>query len=148
MSFVCLKYHLVFATKGRRPVLADPLLPRLRQYIGGIIRDLGGQMLAANGMPDHLHIAAILTQKLALMEVLKQVKAGSSVWIHDSFPERRDFDWQDGYAAFTVSQSATDAVIKYIEDQQRHHKTMSFEEELVRLLEKHGIQYDPRYMSV
>jgi len=146
MSYISLKYHLVFSTKDRRPLITPEVLPRLTQYIGGIVRELGGQMLAGNGPPDHFHIATILDQKRALMDVLSAVKANSSGWIHRTFPQLGDFDWQDGYAAFTVSQSGIAQVVRYVEGQQEHHKKMTFQEELVALLKKHEIPFDERYI--
>jgi REP element-mobilizing transposase RayT len=146
MSYVSLKYHLVFSTKERRRLITTDIRPRLTQYIGGIIRDLGGKMLAGNGPEDHFHVAAILTQKLALMEVLKIVKCRSSQWIHETFDGAGDFDWQDGYGAFTVSHSAMPDVVRYVENQLEHHRKMTFQEELIALLKRHEIEYDERYI--
>ena len=146
MSFISLKYHLVFSTRDRRPLIVPEVLPRLTKYVGGIIRELGGQMLAGNGPPDHFHIAAILDQKRSIMEVLGTIKANSSRWIHQTFSDSRDFEWQDGYAAFTVSHSGISHVVKYVEGQQEHHKKMTFQEELVALLRKHEIPFDERYI--
>jgi len=146
MSYTSLTYHLVFSTKDRRPTISPQLLPRLRQHLGGIIRQMEGQMLAANGPEDHLHIAAVLTQKLAVMDVLRAIKSSSSQWIHETFPDAGGFDWQDGYSAFTVSHSAVGEVVKYVENQQEHHRKMTFQEELRALLKNHGIEYDERYI--
>jgi putative transposase len=145
MSYINLNYHLIFSTKDRRPQIGPDLMPRLREYIGGIIRGLGGHMLIAGGAPDHIHIAAVLNQKSALMEVLKQVKGGSSEWVHQTVAQR-DFAWQDGYAAFTVSRSVLPQVVAYIQGQTEHHKKRSFQEELIEFLKKHEIQYDERYI--
>jgi len=145
MSYINLNYHLVFSTKDRRRVIGIDLMPRLREYVGGIIRDLCGRMLAANGPEDHIHIAAILDQKNALMEVLKQVKASSSEWVHSTVGQR-DFAWQDGYAAFSVSHSVMPRVIAYIGRQVEHHKEQTFQEELIEFLRRHEVQYDERYI--
>jgi REP element-mobilizing transposase RayT len=146
MSFTNLNYHIVFSTKGRRPFIYDDLRPRLAKYIGGIVRELEGDVLSANGPTDHFHVVAILTPKVAVMDVIKGIKGGSSKWIHETFRELPDFDWQDGYAAFTVSQSALPRVIAYVEGQVEHHKKMTFQEELVALLKRHGVKYDERYI--
>jgi REP element-mobilizing transposase RayT len=146
MSFTKLQYHLVFSTKERRPAIAPELMPRLVPYLGGIIRNLGGQMLAANGTSDHMHVAAILTQKTALMDVLMRIKADSSGWIHSTFPEHRDFAWQDGYSAFSVSESVMPSVCSYAAGQAQHHSKMTFEQELIAMLEAHQIAYDPKYL--
>jgi REP element-mobilizing transposase RayT len=145
MSYINLNYHLIFSTKDRRPLIGADLMPRLREYIGGIIRGLGGRMLIANGAPDHIHIATSLDQKTALMEVLKQVKAGSSEWVHQEI-RQADFAWQDGYSAFTVSHSAMPQVVAYIQGQAEHHKKRSFQEELIEFLKRHEVKYDERYI--
>jgi REP element-mobilizing transposase RayT len=146
MSYTNLKYHIVFATKDRRPFLAPEVMKRLIEYIGGILRELGGQMLSANGPADHIHLATILNQKLCLMDVVKKIKCNSSAWLHNAFLDLKDFAWQDGYAAFTVSHSAIDQVLEYIANQTDHHKKMTFQEELIGLLDRHGIQYDAKYL--
>ena len=146
MSYTSLIYHIAFATKDRRPQVTDELRPRLCQYIGGIIRDEGGQMLEANGPADHIHVAAIVPPTVAIASFLRDLKAGSSRWVHDTFANGRDFGWQDGYAAFTVSRSGLPKLLAYIRNQQEHHKTVTFREELIALLERHGIEYDERYL--
>jgi REP element-mobilizing transposase RayT len=146
MSYICLKYHLVFSTKDRRPLLSAAIMPRLSPYIGGIIREIGGSMLAANGPADHIHVAAVLDQKLPLMEALNIIKANSSKWIHQNFSELADFAWQEGYAAFSVSHSATNQVVGYVQRQLEHHAKMDFQQELRTLLDRHGIEYDERYL--
>lgn len=103
-------------------------------------------MLAANGPEDHLHVATTLDQKTAIMEVLKEVKGSSSEWIHNTFSDMSEFQWQDGYAAFSVSHSIMPSVVAYVHKQQEHHRKMSFRQELIRLFKLHGIQYDERYL--
>jgi REP element-mobilizing transposase RayT len=122
------------------------MMPRLAGYVGGIIRDLGGTLLDANGPEDHIHLATILPPTRAVADVMRDIKAGSSGWIKKEFPGMRDFAWQDGYAAFSVSQSVMPSVIGYFRSQQEHHKKMTFMEELTRLLKKHGIQFDPQHL--
>ena len=143
MSYTSMNYHVVFSTKDRRPFLQDDLLPRVCQYAGGMVRELNGVLLEANGQPDHLHLALVIPPTLAVSDFIGKVKAYASGWIHRALPDLEAFKWQDGYAAFTVSPSALDKVIAYIRGQQEHHKTLSFEEELMSLLDKHGIEYDP-----
>jgi REP element-mobilizing transposase RayT len=137
---------LVFSTKDRRPLIPADRMPRLREYFGGIIRELGGRMFTANGPEDHIHIATILTQKLAVMEVLRIIKANSSKWIHETFSDMASFAWQDQYAGFTFAQSGTAQVVAYIDRQIEHHRKVTFQEELIALLEKHEIPYDPKYI--
>ena len=146
MSYTSLFYHIVFSTKERRPFLTDAILPRTREYIGGIIRSLKGQMLKANGSDDHLHVVAICPATATLASFVGKFKARSSGWIHETFPGEEGFSWQEGYAAFSVSRSALPRVLAYVEGQAEHHRRMTFQEELLSLLEKHEIEYDERYI--
>ena len=109
-SYTQLLYHLVFSTKRREPFLGPSVLPRLCEYLGGAVRGEGGTALIVNGMPDHIHILARLRQDVALSDVLRAIKAHSSGWVHDTFPELSGFAWQSGYGAFTVSISQADRV--------------------------------------
>jgi REP element-mobilizing transposase RayT len=145
MSHTNLNYHLIFSTKDRRPMIRPDMMPRLREYLGGIIRDLGGQMLAANGPADHLHVATILDQNLALSDVMRQIKCGSSQWVHRTIGQS-DFAWQDGYAAFTVSHSIVPAVVEYAMGQIAHHQKRTFQEEFMEFLKRHEVEYDARYI--
>ncbi|MBN1943986.1 MAG: IS200/IS605 family transposase [Phycisphaerae bacterium] len=146
MSYTNLNYHVAYSTKERRPFLQADLLPQLVKYTGGVIRKLNGQMLEANGPEDHFHIMAILPPTIAVSECIQKIKAGTSGWIHKTFPQHKDFNWQDGYAAFSVSHSAVPKVVEYIQNQQEHHKKMTFEEELIALLKRHNIPYDEKYL--
>jgi REP element-mobilizing transposase RayT len=146
MSYTCLQYHIVFSTKDRRCFFDDGIMPRLVDYIGGIIRGLGGTLLGGNGPEDHIHLAAILPHTGTIADVLRDVKSNSSGWLRDVFPSLSGFGWQDGYSAFSVSQSVMPKVLEYIRNQKQHHKKMTYEEEIGRLLKQHGIDYDPRYV--
>jgi len=146
MSFTNLNYHIVFATKDRRPSMSPELLPRICEYIAGVIYNHNGTPLIINGMPDHLHMAVNVAPTIALSDFVRDVKANASRWIHETFPDLQSFGWQNGYSAFTVSRSAKDLIVAYIAHQQEHHKTMTFQEELVALLDKHEIEYDERYI--
>ena len=124
MSYTNLIYHIVFSTKDRRPLLQEESLARTCQFIGGIIRNLEGVPLAVGGMPDHIHVAARMTPKVAISDFVGKVKSNSSRWIHQTLPELSDFRWQDDYSAFTVSRSAKDDVVAYIMSQEAHHRKM------------------------
>ena len=148
MSYTNLKYHIVFSTKQRRPLIESTLLPRLQEYVGGIVRELDGKLLEANGPEDHMHLCIQAKPTIAVSDLVGKIKANSSGWVHKTFPHLRDFAWQDGYAAFTVAQSGLSILSKYIHAQQEHHKKQSFQEELIALLKLHGIDYDERYIFV
>ena len=147
VSYTNLNYQIVFATKERRRWLRAELRQRLFQYLGDIVGNLGGSLVAANGPEDHIHLAVVAAPILALSGFVQKVKANSSRWIHADFPKLVEFAWQDGYAAFSVSRSVLPRVVRYIEGQEAHHKTLSFKEELTTLLKKHGVAYDERYVG-
>jgi len=146
MSYTCLYYHIVFSTKERRAYLNEEQVQSVCKYIGGILRNQKGCLLTGNGMPDHLHLAASLHPKTCISDCLQDIKASSSKWIHENYPDLELFSWQDGYSAFSVSYSGLDKVLAYIRNQQTHHKKQTFEEELISLLKKHKIDYDPKYV--
>ena len=145
-SYVNLLYHVVFSTKERTPLITEPYQPRLYEYIGGTIRGLGGVALEINGVEDHVHVLAKLRQDKALSDVLRDLKANASGWMHEVFPELKDFAWQNGYGAFTVSASQVEAVRHYIANQKVHHQKQSFEDEFVQLLKLHDIEFDEKYL--
>jgi len=145
-SYTNLVYHLVFSTKERRPLITPDREDRLYDYIGGVIRGLGGISLGVNGMPDHAHVLAKLRPDKAVSDVLRDLKANSSGWMHDVFPEASEFAWQRGYGAFSVSASQICVVQRYVADQKLHHNGRSFEDEFVGLLQKNSVDFDPKYL--
>ena len=120
--------------------------PRLYEYIGGTIRGLGGISLELNGTEDHVHLLAKFRPDRALSDVLRKLKANATGWMHDVFPEVKDFSWQRGYGAFTVSPSQLSKVQRYIEDQVEHHRKKTFEEEYVESLRLSGVEFDEKYL--
>ena len=145
-TYTCLLDHIIFSTKGRVPFLDAELKERLFPFLGGIIRELGGVALSINGPTDHVHILASLPPTIAPSEFIGKVKANSSGWVHKTFPQQQDFKWQVGYAAFGVSFSQKQVVLDYIANQEEHHRIVSFQEELIAFLKKHGVDYDERYV--
>ena len=145
-SYVNLIYHIVFSTKDRKPIITEKYQERLHEYIGGIIRKQGGISLAINGVEDHVHVLAKLRQDKALSDMIRDFKANASGWMHDVFPEAKDFSWQNGYGAFTVSASQIKAVSKYIAEQEIHHHKRSFEDEFTQLLRVNEIEFNEQYL--
>lgn len=145
-SYVNLLYHVVFSTKDREPLIVEELQPRLYQYVGGIVRKHGGVPLAVNGMEDHVHLFARLRQDVAVSEIVRDLKASSSGWMHKVFPDLENFAWQRGYGAFTVSASRAGAVRRYVERQKVRHRRQGFKEEFVRFLRANGVEFDGRYL--
>ena len=145
-SYCNLLYHIVFATKGREPWMTATIRPRIHQYIGGAIRAENGIALIVNGTADHIHILAKLRQDKAISKLIGELKANSSGWISRTFSDAAAFAWQEGYGAFTVSESQVPKVRRYIERQEEHHRSVSFVEELKVILRAHGLPFDERYL--
>jgi putative transposase len=145
-SYTNLLYHIVFSTKDRRPLITPDYEVRLYDYLGGTIRKLGGISLELNGTEDHVHLLAKLRPDCALSEVLRDLKANATGWMHDVFPSLKNFSWQRGYGAFTVSQSNVEAVRQYIARQKEHHRKISFRDEFIQFLQENGIDYNERFI--
>lgn len=145
-TFTFLGTHFVFSTKNRTPLISNDINDRLFAYIGGIIKELGGILIEINAMPEHIHFYAYMPKTVSVSKFMEIVKANSSKWVHTTFSERKDFGWQDGYGAFSVSKSSERKVIQYIRDQQHHHRKRSFQEEFIDILNKYGIEYDEKYI--
>ena len=145
-TFSNLSVHVVFSTKDRLPLMTMPIRNKLFPYMGGIVRGLGGTIITVGGMPDHVHLVARLPTTVSVADVARIVKANSSKRMNEKFTTMK-FGWQRGYGAFSVSHSALPAVVNYVRDQERHHRGLSFEEELTILLTKHGIDFDTRHLA-
>ena len=115
-------------------------------YLGGVARAHHVTALQIGGFDDHIHALIMAPATLSPSQIVQFLKGDSSKWIHVEFPQLRGFAWQDGYAAFTVSRSALPAVIQYIKTQREHHASKTFQQEYVEFLQKHGIEYDERYL--
>jgi putative transposase len=145
-SYVAMYAHCVFSTKGRVASISGEMKPRLFEFMGGILRQRKCVLMAAGGVADHVHLLVSLDKEIALSDLMRDVKALSSGWVHDTFSEARAFAWQTGYAGFSVSRSNLEAVQAYLGNQEEHHRKMTFKEELIELLKRHGIEYDERYI--
>ncbi len=145
-TFTELLSHVIFSTKGLAASIDDELRPRLHSYIGGIIRELGGTAIAVGGTPGHVHILLRLPPSVPIADAMRVVKTNSSRWIHETSPNLRSFAWQTGYGAFSVSESNRQTVSDYIRNQEEHHRRTSFQEEYVAFLQRHGVDYDERFV--
>jgi REP element-mobilizing transposase RayT len=145
-TYTRLLSHVIFSTRDREPCLTDELRPRLWPYMGGIIRELNGTAIIITGVADHIHLLLALNPTTAPSDVMRILKSNSSKWIHETFPHLKSFAWQTGYGAFSVSESNVAAVERYIANQEEHHRSMTFQEEFVAFLKRHGISYDPKYI--
>ena len=140
-TFSNLLIHVIFGTKERRPTVTDTMRPRLYEYLGGIMRKEIGTALAIGGTADHVHLLLVIKPEAAVAHAVQRLKSLSSGWAHRTFPAERLFAWQEGYGAFSVSPSNQDAVIEYIFGQVEHHKKLSFDEEFLAFLKRHGADY-------
>lgn len=138
--------HLVFSTRHRAPVISKEIQPELSYYMTGIIAGMGCQPIQVVGAADHIHILFALSRTETIAHVVEQIKTSSSKWIKTLSPAFAQFHWQSGYSAFSVSQSAIKDVIVYIQNQQEHHKKMTFQDEYRKLLQRYEIEYDEKYM--
>ena len=145
-TYLSLHYHLVFSTKNRAALIAPEWRLRLHDYLGGTIRGLGGFPEGVGSVAHHVHVLASLKATHSLADVVRELKKATSVWVHEEVGLKA-FAWQDGYAAFTVSATAKPAVRRYIANQEEHHRVRSFREELLEMLNKAGVDFNPKYLD-
>jgi putative transposase len=145
-TYVALHYHIVFSTKHREPLIIREVEHQVWAYLGRIAHQHGMTPLRVGGLEDHLHVVLGLPPTLAVSRAVQLLKGSSSRWIRATLPGCEAFGWQDGYAAFTVSQSVLPAIIAYVERQRETHLTRTFQEEYLALLQRHGLTYDERYL--
>lgn len=138
--------HIVFSTKDRAPWIEARGADDLYGFIGGIVRDEGGTLLAIGGMPDHIHMLVRWGTDKSISELVRNVKTRSSRWMHRSRGVK-PFAWQVGYGVFSVSQSQAGVVKAYIKHQPTHHAKRSFRQELVALLKVHEVEYEEKYLD-
>ena len=144
-SFRAHYFHLVWSTKNREPLINKEIQSLLYAYIGGVIKNHDGKLLEAGGMLEHVHLLVGLSLPDKFSDFIRDIKTSSSLWINKNAPEKH-FSWQDGYGSFSVSYSSLEKVKHYIKNQEKHHKTYSFDEEYLQLLNKHNINFDARFV--
>ena len=138
--------HYIFSTKKRGKLLTPGLQKRLWPYMGGIARENKMKALVIGGTVDHVHLLISLPTTITIAKGIQLIKGGSSKWVHDTFHDLSNFQWQEGYGAFSVDYSNINNIIKYIKNQHEHHRKKSFEEEYVLFLNKYGIKFDDKYV--
>jgi REP element-mobilizing transposase RayT len=139
-------YQIVFATRNREKTISDKHSELLYRYVWGVINQHKCVAYAVNGVEDHVHIVCDLHPSVCLADLVKAIKVSSSIWLkeHGGFPAF--IGWQEGYGAFTYSHKEKNAVIEYVKRQKEHHRNFSFRDEYIELLEKHGIEFDERFL--
>ncbi len=142
-TYCCSLFHCVFSTKERRGTIAPEIQARLWAYMGGVARKRGMKALAVGGTADHAHILLSLPSSLPIADAMREIKSESSRWMRETVT---DFEWQEGYGAFSIGEAQVDATVAYIARQEEHHRKRDFQAEFVAFLKKHRIEYDPRYV--
>jgi REP element-mobilizing transposase RayT len=138
--------HLVYSTKYRHALIPEDVQGRLYAYQAGVYKECESPAMVIGGVEDHVHALFSLSKNYALKTVVEHIKTGSSKWMKVEGSKNRSFYWQNGYSAFSVSQSNVEDVRRYIETQREHHRKMTFQDELRVLFQRHGIEYDERYV--
>ena len=138
--------HLVFSTKKRKPLISEDIQSELFKYLGGILRNWESPSLIVGGTEDHIHILFLLSKNHALADIVGELKSSSSMWIKSKGPQFAEFYWQNGFGAFSVSQSNVPTVKEYITIQREHHRRISFQAEFRGLLKRHEVAFDERYV--
>ncbi len=138
-------FHLIWSTKQRKSQISSNVQPHLYSFMASTIKHNSGKLREIGGMPDHVHLLVELKTLDKFSQFVRNVKNSSSLWIHKNFPELHDFAWQDGFGSFSVSFSSLDDVKKYIQNQEKHHVSMSFDEEFLKFLTCHNVKYDERF---
>jgi len=138
--------HLIFSTKHREPLLMSSVRAPLHSYLATVLNNQECPALKVGGTGDHAHCLFRLSKNLALAKAVEKVKTSSSQWLKTQAGPLHSFHWQSGYAAFSVSSSEVCSVEAYIEEQEKHHRVVSFQEEYRKFLREYGIEYDERYV--
>jgi REP element-mobilizing transposase RayT len=138
--------HIVFAVKGRQNLIRTEIREELHKYITGIIINRDQKLISIFCMPDHTHLLIGLKPLISISDLLRDIKAGSSKFINDRKLIKGKFSWQEGFGVFSYSRSQIDTVIKYIQNQEKHHHKKSFKEEYIGFLEKFAVEYDEKYL--
>jgi putative transposase len=145
-TYTQILYQFVFSTKNREKILIKENREKLFRYIWGILKNKKCTLYQINGVEDHLHIATHVHPTIAVADLIKDIKVSSALWIKEEKIFSNFIAWQEGYGAFTYSIKEKDALIDYIKKQEGHHKNISFKEEYIKLLYKHGVEFDEKYL--
>lgn len=137
--------HLIFSTKHHEPVIGQEIRPHLHAYLVGVLENIKCPSFQTGGVADHVHILYLLHRTMSQADVVEEVKTSSSKWMKQD-GGMRGFSWQSGYGSFSVCEAHAAAVIKYIQNQEEHHKKHSFQDEYRKFLEEYGVAYDERYV--
>ncbi len=144
-SYCCALFHCVLSTKERRRTIAPENQSRLWAYMGAIAREHGMKALGVGGTEDHVHLLLSLPSSMPIAKAMREIKSASSRWLHETCA-MKDFEWQEGYGAFSIGWAQIDSTMDYIARQEEHHRKRDFQGEFLTFLKKHQVDYDPRYV--
>ena len=144
-TYCCSLIHCVFSTKERQKTIDPEIQPRLWAYMGGVAREHKMKALGIGGIEDHVHILLSLPSSLSIATAMQQIKSASSHWMSETCA-MKDFEWQEGYGAFSIGWAQVNTTLAYIARQEEHHRKRDFQAEFVAFLKKHRIEYDSRYI--
>ena len=145
-SFSKIAVHAVFSTKDRKPFLSTAVRADLFGYMVGILNSLNCATIMINSTEDHVHVLINMAKTISVSKMMEEMKGGSSRWLKSHDATMKNFAWQAGYGVFSVSESQIPRVVDYIAGQEEHHKSTTFQDELLLLLKKHKIEFDERYI--
>jgi putative transposase len=145
-SLSCVLIHIVFSTKDRAPFLDSSIRPALKGYLATVARNSGCECFRVGGVADHVHLAIRLSRTITIAQLVEELKTSSSKWLKTQSPALSGFAWQGGYGAFSIGPASLEGLKRYIDTQEEHHQTRSFQQEYRKFLERYGVDYDERYV--
>ena len=145
-TFTQIYIQIVFAVQGRQCLIPRDRKEEFYKYTTGIVKKRGQKLIAINGMPDHVHVFVGMTPTVSLSDLVRDIKAGSSGFINEKKWIHGRFNWQEGFGAFSYSHSQMDQVVKYIQNQEEHHRRKSFKKEYLEMLKAFAVEYNERYL--
>jgi len=138
--------HIIFSTKCRKPFIHSTMIHNLHKYMVGIAREHNAYVHEIGGVEDHVHLLVSLPRTISLCKLVEEIKKGSSRWMKTQGKDWSRFAWQNGYGAFSIGRSSYENLRRYIQNQQEHHKKISFQDEYRAFLRKYGVEFDERYV--
>lgn len=144
-TYCCSLFHCVFSTKERRKTIVPEIQERLWAYMGGVAREHQMKALGIGGIEDHVHLLLSLPSSSSIADAMREIKSVSCRWMHETCA-MKDFEWQEGYGAFSIGWAQVESTLTYIARQKEHHRRRDFQAEFIAFLNKHRIEYDPRYV--
>lgn len=144
-TYCCVLFHCVFSNKERRKIISPEIQPRLWAYVGGVARRREMKALGVGGTDDHVHLLLSLPSSLPIAKAMREIKSESSRWVRED-SGIANFEWQEGYGAFSIGWSQVNATLAYIANQKEHHRKRDYQAEFIAFLKKHHIEYNPQYV--